>query len=54
MIDLVIIVVLAVLVVLVIRKLRRDKKAGRHSCGGNCAGCAFSCDQRERKEEKQL
>ena len=52
MIDLVIIAVLAVLVVLVIRKLRRDKKAGKHSCGGNCAGCAFSCEQ--RKEEKQL
>ena len=36
MIDLVIIAVLDVLVVLVIRKLRRDKKAGKHSCGGNC------------------
>ena len=51
MIDLVILAVLAVLVVLVIRKLRRDKKAGKHSCGGNCAGCAYSCDQ--RKEERQ-
>lgn len=23
----------------IVRKLARDKRAGRHSCGGNCGSC---------------
>ena len=26
----------------IVRKLARDKRAGRHSCGGNCGNCG-SC-----------
>lgn len=29
-------------VALIIRSMMRDKKQGKSSCGGNCAGCA-SC-----------
>ena len=38
-------------VVLVIRKQIRDKRAGRTSCGNNCAHCAMhgSCHQAEQK-----
>ncbi len=31
-------IVLAIVVLIVI-KLVRDKRAGRHSCGGNCGAC---------------
>lgn len=33
-------VVIAV-VVLIVRNMLRDKRAGRSSCGGNCAGCSL-------------
>ena len=52
MADLIVIAILAAAVCAVIYKMRKDKKAGKHNCGGNCAGCAFSCDQ--RKEEYDL
>lgn len=32
--------IIVLVVVLIIRQLIRDKKAGRHSCGGSCGGCA--------------
>ena len=51
MYDLVILAVLAVWICLVIRKLIRNKKAGRHSCGGDCSGCAMRCEQYRGKEE---
>ena len=38
------IIVAAIIVVLAIaavRKIRKDRKAGIHSCGGNCSGCAM-------------
>ena len=43
-----IVLVLIVIVVGIVVKLRKDKKAGRSSCGGNCAHCAMhgSCHQR--------
>ena len=30
-------------VVLAIRAMRKDRKAGKHSCGCDCASCAASC-----------
>lgn len=33
--------VIAVIVVLIVVKMYRDKKQGKHSCGGNCAGCTL-------------
>ena len=32
--------VLLAVVILVVRIMVRDKKQGKSSCGGNCAGCA--------------
>lgn len=39
---------LAGIVVLIVWSLRRNKKKGRHTCGGNCAHCALceSCHKR--------
>ncbi|MBQ2154782.1 MAG: FeoB-associated Cys-rich membrane protein [Oscillospiraceae bacterium] len=33
--------VLMIVVALAVWKLVRDRKAGKHSCGGDCAGCAM-------------
>ena len=32
--------ILLAVVVLIVRTMIRDKKQGKSSCGGNCAGCA--------------
>ena len=50
LINIVLIAVVALVVVLLIRGMIRDKKAGKSSCGGNCASCGAcgscgSCDQ---------
>ena len=37
--DIVIIAVIAASVFFVVRGMIRDKKAGKSSCGGSCAGC---------------
>ena len=33
--------IVVVLAVLAVRKIRKDRKAGIHSCGGNCGACAL-------------
>lgn len=33
--------IIAVLALAAVRKIRKDRKAGIHSCGGNCSGCAM-------------
>ena len=38
-INLILIAVLTLIVALLIRGMVRDRKAGKRSCGGNCAGC---------------
>ena len=35
-------VILIILVALVIRSLVKDKKAGKSTCGSNCAHCAMA------------
>ncbi len=40
--NIIIIAILVVVVTLVIRGMIRDRKAGKSSCGCNCASCA-SC-----------
>ena len=35
-------VVLAAVIVAIVVKLRKDKKAGKSSCGGNCKACGGS------------
>ena len=39
LINIALIVVIALVVGLLIRSMIRDKKAGKSSCGGNCASC---------------
>ena len=39
MINIILIAVIAAVVLLLIRGMIRDKKAGKTSCGGNCADC---------------
>ena len=42
--------VLLVLVALVIRSLVKDKKAGKSTCGSNCAHCAMAGKCHQAKE----
>lgn len=39
LVNIVLIAVIAGIVALLIRGMLRDKKAGKHVCGGNCACC---------------
>jgi len=39
LINILLVAVIAAVVVLLIRGMIRDKKAGKSSCGGNCAAC---------------
>ena len=39
LINIVLVAAVALIVALLIRGLVRDKKAGKSSCGGNCASC---------------
>ena len=39
-INIVLIAVIVLVCFFVIRGMLRDKKAGKSSCGGSCAGCA--------------
>ncbi len=39
LVNIVLIAVVAGIVALLIRGMIRDKKAGKHACGGNCACC---------------
>ena len=41
--TIVIVAVLAVIFGLLIYSLIRDKRSGKSSCGGGCAGCANAC-----------
>ena len=58
--TIVIIAVLAVIFGLMLYSLIRDKKAGKSSCCGGCAGCANACychphatDEDPRSEKKE-
>ena len=46
--------VLILVLALAVRKLVRDRKAGKHSCGGSCAGCAMrdSCRNQTSQPER--
>ena len=40
--------ILLAAVALAVWKLVRDRKAGKHSCGGNCTGCAMRGNCRDQ------
>ena len=42
-VNILLILAISALVFFLIRSLVRDKKAGRSSCGGNCAACGGNC-----------
>ena len=39
--TIIVLILLIAAVVLIIRHLKKDKAAGKSSCGGSCAGCAL-------------
>ena len=41
----IVLLVLCVIVGAVIYKMVKDKRSGKSSCGGNCAGCGMACHQ---------
>ena len=43
LVNLALIAVLALIVAFLIRGMIRDKKVGKSTCGGNCAGCGACC-----------
>ena len=42
LINIVLVAVIVLITGLLIRSMVRDKKAGKSSCGGNCASCGAS------------
>lgn len=38
--TIVVLLILAAIVAAIIYQLRKDKKAGKSTCGGKCSGCA--------------
>lgn len=40
--SIIVVLVLAAIVTAIIVNMIKDKKRGKSSCGGGCAGCAFS------------
>jgi len=49
--TLIVAAVLAVIVFFIARRMIRDRKAGKHSCGGGCSGCPMSgsCHKQGKK-----
>lgn len=50
--DILILLAVAVLVISAVIRIRRDKKAGKCSCGtsacsGHCEGCGLTCDRKK-------
>ena len=43
--------ILALIITLIIISMIRDKKKGRHSCGGNCGSCP-GCSTCQMKKDK--
>ena len=48
-----IILVLVAIVVGIICSIVKDKKAGRTTCGANCAHCANGCCHQQPKKKKR-
>ena len=49
--TIIIIAVLVLMAALIIRSIVKDKKAGKNTCGANCAHCANAgyCHKKEKK-----
>jgi len=55
LVNIVILLVLAIIVFFIVRSMVLNKRAGRSSCGGSCAGCAGcgSCHPQTVTEKKR-
>ena len=49
-----IIAVLVLIVLLIIRGIIRDRKKGKHICGGNCGSCGHVCDIGKEKQFEDI
>ena len=52
--TIIITLVLVAIVTAIIIAMRKDKKAGKSSCGGNCAHCAMAEKCHQPDEKKSL
>ena len=52
--TIIITLVLVAIVTAIIIGMRKDKKAGKSSCGGNCAHCAMAEKCHQPDEKKSL
>lgn len=52
--TIIITLVLVAIVTAIIIAMRKDKKAGKSSCGGNCAHCAMAGKCHQPYEKKSL
>ena len=52
LVNLVIVAVLALIVGFAIRSMIRDRKAGKSSCGCDCASCGAGCKENLDKKQK--
>ncbi|MBQ1552387.1 MAG: FeoB-associated Cys-rich membrane protein [Clostridia bacterium] len=41
--SIIVVLILAAVVALIVWKMARDRKAGRHICGGSCGTCSGGC-----------
>lgn len=44
----------AAVLFLAARQLYKDKKSGKSSCGGNCAGCPRACEKTVKKPAEHI
>lgn len=49
--TIIVVLIIAVLVFFALFKLIKDKKRGKTSCGGNCAGCAMRNSCHDKKKQ---
>ena len=50
--TIIVLIILAIIVFFAVRSLMKDKKAGKHLCGGNCSACGgCSCGSHLSDEE---
>lgn len=50
--TIIVLVILALLVFLAIRRIVKDRRAGKHSCGGNCGNCPMGGMCEKERNEK--
>lgn len=52
--TLLVLTVLLVIVFLAARSMVRDKRAGKHTCGGNCGACGGGCGCHNHMSDEEI